>query len=92
MRKPPDFKTKIGGRTWQIRFVRKDHPKVVKCWGKCYWEPREIYVRHDLARSTVREVLIHEMIHATCRLMFVAEEWVDHSATEINNGLNKAGL
>lgn len=92
MKKPPDFATKIGGKTWQIRFVKRGHPKVPKCWGMCYWEPREIYVRYDLSRSRVREVLIHELIHATCRLMFVAEEWVEHSASEINAGIDKAGL
>jgi hypothetical protein len=92
MNRPPDFTATLGGVPWQIRFVRRGHEKVPECWGMCYWDAREIYVRYDLSRETVRDTLIHEMLHATCRLLFVAEEWVTHTATEINTGLERAGL
>ena len=92
MRKPPDFKTKIAGKTWSVFFVRRNHPKVFKCWGQCFWEEREIFVRYDLSRARVRDTLIHELLHANCHLLFVAEEWVTHTASEINAGIEKAGL
>jgi hypothetical protein len=92
MKRPPDFQTKLGGRTWTIRYVRRNHPKVRDCWGHCFWEEREIYVRYDLSPQRVRDTTIHEMLHATCHLLFVAEEWVTQTATEIADGLEKAGL
>jgi len=92
MKRPPDFTLQIGGKTWQVRFVRRGHPKVFKCWGQCFWNEREIYVRYDLAKATVRDTLIHEILHANCHLLFVAEEWVSHTANEINAGIERAGL
>jgi hypothetical protein len=92
MKKPPDFKTKIGGKTWSVFFVRRNHPKVKGCWGQCFGEDREIYVRYDLAKSTVRDCLIHEMFHASNDLLYESEWWVTRTASEINAGIDKAGL
>lgn len=90
--KPDDFDCLLGGVKWRIRFVRRGHPKVPECWGMCYWDDREICVRYDLSPETVKMVLVHELLHGTCRLLFVAEEWVDHTATELAEGLTKAGF
>lgn len=93
MKKPNDVETQIGGLTWSIRFVRKGHPRLpTNCYGICYWNDQQIFVRYDLSPKTVRDTTIHEILHATCRMLFVAEEWVDHTATEINNALTKTGL
>jgi hypothetical protein len=92
MKRPRDFQTMLGGVLWSIHFVRKGHPKVPQCWGMCYWDDREIYIRYDMSEQTVKDTLIHELLHGTCRLLFVAEEWVEQSATEITKALDKAGL
>lgn len=92
MKKPDDFQVEIAGQTWSFIFVKKGHPKVPQAYGMCYWNDREIYIRYDLTKDTVRMLVIHEALHATCRLLFVAEEWVDHTATELNNAIKKAGL
>jgi len=92
MKRPPDFVCTLGGAEWQVRFVRRGHPKVPKCWGICYWDHKEIYVRYDLSEQRVREVLLHEMLHGTCRLLFVAEEWVDYTAQELAVGMRRAGF
>jgi hypothetical protein len=90
--RPNDFVCELGGDEWKVFFVRRGHPKVPEAWGMCYWAEREIYVRYDLSPETVRMVLIHELLHGTCRLLFVAEEWVDHTATELSNAIRKANL
>lgn len=90
--RPLDFKTQIGGAKWQVRFVRKTDPRLRGNLGICYWAECEIYVRYDMARSTMRMVLIHETLHATCRMLFSAEEFVDATATEISEALRRAGL
>lgn len=92
MKKPSDFKTKIAGQDWSFIFVRKGHPKIPEAYGMCYWEEREIYIRYDLQESSVRMLVIHETLHATCHLLFVAEEWVDHTSFDINDALHKSGL
>jgi Zn-dependent peptidase ImmA (M78 family) len=91
MKRPKDFETVLGGKVWKVFFVRKGHPKVPQALGYCYWNDQEIYVRYDLSEKTVRMVLIHELLHGTCRLLFVAEEWVDQTATELNNALSQMG-
>ena len=90
--RPPDFQAQIGGATWSIAFVKKTDPRLRGNLGICYWAECEIYVRYDMARSTMRMVLIHETLHATCRMLFSAEEFVDATATEIAELLRRAGL
>lgn len=93
MKKPEDVTARIGGESWDIFFVRKNHPRMPPgTFGVCYWNDRRIYVRYDLSPRTVRDTTIHEVLHATCRMLFAAEEWVEQTATEINNVLTDAGL
>jgi hypothetical protein len=90
--RPPNFRASIGGQEWNIRFVRKTHSALQGNLGICYWDTREIYVRYDMAKSTIRMVLIHELLHATCPMLYCAEEWVDQTASEIAASLQRSGL
>lgn len=92
MKRPADFKTKLGGRTWEIKFVRRGHPKLSKHWGMCYRFDREIYVRYDLSEKNFLDTLVHEMEHALSDLHFAAEEWVMRTGTEISTALLSAGV
>lgn len=93
MKKPADFKTEIAGQEWSFFFVRKGHPQLLPdAYGTCHWETKEIYIRYDLSEKNVRMIVIHEALHATCFLLFAAEEWVTDISIEINEAIAKAGL
>lgn len=93
MTRPSDFETYIHGRLWSVTFVRRGDPKLQGGnWGICYWTDAAIYVRYDLSQANVKMVLIHELLHATCKLMYEAEGWVDQTANELAAALDLAGM
>lgn len=92
MKKPDDFRCKLGGKTWAIYFVRRNHPKVGKNHGMCYRDSRELYVRYDLSERRFVEVLIHECQHALTDMHFSAEEFVTDTSYEIAVALMAAGI
>jgi hypothetical protein len=61
------FRRTLGGRTWKIyladKIVSPDANKVA-LHGIMFDEPRRIYVRRTADLEMLREVLIHEMVHA----------------------------
>jgi hypothetical protein len=86
-----DTVVKLGGESWEIRFVRRrDLPK--DRVGECDWNSRVIRVRKDLCRKTVLDTLIHEMRHAQHPVMFEAEEFITNTSTELAIGLIATGL
>lgn len=82
----------LGREQWQVRFVRRNHPQLGKrCWGKCYWDERTIYVRKDLSRKNIIDTLLHEMRHAQHPVTFEAAEFIDWTSTELAAGLFTTG-
>lgn len=92
MKKPQDFSTKLGGRTWKIFFVRKHHKRLRGGYGICYREDREIYVRYDVSQKNFLDTLLHECQHALTDMHFSAEEWVTQTSTELAVALIAAGF
>lgn len=92
MKKPDDFRTKLGGKTWSIYFVRKSHKRLRGNYGICYRDSREIYVRYDVSQKNFIDTLIHECQHALSDMHFSAEEWVTQTSTELAVALLAAGV
>ena len=92
MKRPADFKTKLGGRTWDIRFVTRNNPILGKNWGLCDWENRTIYVCYQTSEKAFLDTLIHECQHALSDIHYSAEEWVTQTSTELTLALLAAGV
>lgn len=86
-----DCTVKLGGQEWEVIFVTKRQmPK--KTWGICKWEERKIYIRKDLSHKNILDTAIHEFRHGLHPLLFCAEQWVDHTSTELADALIKCGV
>lgn len=56
----------INGYNWNVEFVDKDHEKLGgKNDGITIYNDMAIYVRDDLSPVMKKEVVIHELTHAT---------------------------
>lgn len=83
-----DATVTLGGEEWQIKFVRRGHPKIPKTkWGICDRINRIIYIRKDLSRRNVLDTLLHEMRHSQHPVLFEAEHFVNWTSTELADGL-----
>ena len=72
----------LGGETWSLIFTtRRNMPR--KTWGDCDRRKRVIRVRRDLSPQNTLDTLIHELRHAQHPIMFEAEEFIDHTSTEL---------
>ena len=92
MKRPADFDCTLAGQVWRVHFVRRNHPKVGKNYGMCYWDDRDIFVRYDVSEKSFIDTLIHELRHGLSRADFCAEEWITDTSTEIAVALIKAGI
>ena len=84
-----EFRSKIAGRTWRIRY--EDAKTMGKDWGRC-WLPAGrhplIQLRRALRGYRAMDVLVHEVLHAARPEL--DEQAVEATATAIARALWKA--
>lgn len=71
---PRPGKVRIKGLDWAIHYVPRDHKMLVELadedetlLGCCIEQSREIYVDRTLGEETLRDTLVHELVHAAYR-------------------------
>ena len=89
------IKTQIDGKQWTIHLLTRRQWKREQLpedtWGWCDRFARTIHVRRDLAKETVLDTLVHELIHAENEWLFEAEEVVTRMGTDIAKALLATG-
>lgn len=81
MQRPADRRITLSTGEWDIKFVRRGHPKVPRAFGYCYWDEKAIYIRYDVSPKTLIDTVLHELFHASNEILFEAEQFVTEFAT-----------
>jgi hypothetical protein len=95
MKAPSDYRVRINGRLWNVRFRPARH--MGEDWGRCWDKHRPgrhplIEIRAALARrpSRLLEVIVHECLHAARPEL--DEATIDATAASIAAAIRKAGF
>jgi len=71
---PLPTEVKIKGLVWSIHYVDRNDPKLLdvadkdeELMGCCIEQERAIYVDRTLAPESLRDTLVHELVHAAYR-------------------------
>lgn len=79
----------LGGRDWNIRFVRRKDLPSPRYMGLCNRESLELLIYKRLPQFDLLDTLIHECRHAQNRVLFEAEEFIDETSTELARAILK---
>lgn len=81
MHRPRDRTIELSTGKWEIKFIRRGHPKAKGAYGLCDWNTKTIWIRYDVSRLRVIDTLLHEIIHASNEILYEAESLVSDLAT-----------
>ena len=77
------MKTRLGGKWWEIKFVRPASGS----WGRCSYGRHTISLNRGMAGRKRREITLHEGLHAM--FDFLSEDAVKAAARELEGLLHK---
>lgn len=80
---------KIDGKPWTVRTVSRLGPKDDEDLGQCSYETRQIKLSQRQDAASMRNTLIHELIHA--QFPWMTEDAVGKLERVISDGLNLLG-